>query len=343
VQHVDPDRLALLALGEAVDEDGGELSGHLASCATCQQELRNLRSTVELAQETIGYRDEPLRAPESVWSGIVGELALGGPARTRPDAPPPRVEPPSAGTDTAASSPALGDEAASGPTAWSGTDTAASGASGPAAGGDAALSGPTGWSGTDTAASGAGGPAAGVSGSADGTDSRQTPDGAEPGEWAARSGRHRHERRGGRRWARAGAALAAAAAVGVLGTLVAVRPWTDGTPQVRAASTAELDPVAGGPAAVHGEATVVQGEHGPELRVTTSGLPLQNGFYQVWVFDGRDRMQAVGVLGKDSAATLPLPDTLDLRTFNVVDISLEPYDGDQTHSKESVLRGTLTR
>lgn len=187
-----------------------------------------------------------------------------------------------------------------------------------------------------------GGAAAGSVPSGDGSGSGAAGEGDGPGVWGER-GRHRRERRdGGRRWVRSAAALAAAAAVGVLGTLVAVRPWADPTPQVRAASTAKLDPVTGGPAGVHGQATVVQGADGPELRVTTSGLPLQNGFYQVWVFDGRERMQAVGVLGKDSTATLPLPDTLDLRTFNVVDISLEPYDGDQTHSKDSVLRGTLT-
>ena len=38
----------------------------------------------------------------------------------------------------------------------------------------------------------------------------------------------------------------------------------------------------------------------------------------------------------------PLPPTLDLRTYHIVDISAEPYDGDQTHSENSVLRGTLT-
>ena len=43
-----------------------------------------------------------------------------------------------------------------------------------------------------------------------------------------------------------------------------------------------------------------------------------------------------------STASLPLPPTLDLRTYHIVDISAEPYDGDQTHSTESVLRGTLT-
>jgi hypothetical protein len=53
-------------------------------------------------------------------------------------------------------------------------------------------------------------------------------------------------------------------------------------------------------------------------------------------------MVAVGVLGSGSTASLPLPSTLDLRTYPIVDISQEKYDGDQTHSQTSVLRGTLT-
>jgi anti-sigma-K factor RskA len=86
----------------------------------------------------------------------------------------------------------------------------------------------------------------------------------------------------------------------------------------------------------------VQGPDGPELDVTAAGLPLQQGYYEVWVFDGTVKMVAVGVLGADSTASLALPPTLDLRTYHVVDISLEQYDGDQTHSQVSVLRGTLT-
>ena len=129
----------------------------------------------------------------------------------------------------------------------------------------------------------------------------------------------------------------------MLGALVAIRPWTgDGDPPApRITSSATLRAVPGGPGDVQGQVTVVQGSTGPELRITTSGLPRQPGFYQIWVFDGKERMQAVGVLGRDSA-TVALPATIDLDVFNVVDISLEPYDDDQTHSTTSVLRGTLT-
>jgi anti-sigma-K factor RskA len=144
-----------------------------------------------------------------------------------------------------------------------------------------------------------------------------------------------------RRWVRPVAALVAAVAVGVAGTVAVLRPWESG-PGTVAASAATLDPVAGGPRDVSGRAVVVQGTDGPQLDVTARGLPLQSGYYEVWVFDGGRNMVSVGVLGADSTAALPLPPTLDLRTYHIVDISAEPYDGDQTHSKDSVLRGTLT-
>lgn len=144
-----------------------------------------------------------------------------------------------------------------------------------------------------------------------------------------------------RRWVRPVAALAAAAAVGVAATLGVLQPWQSGSAPTTGSSAA-LSAVAGGPAGVSGRAVVVQGPDGPTLDVTARGLPLQPGYYEVWVFDGGRNMVSVGVLGPRSTASLPLPPTLDLRTYHIVDISAEPYDGDQTHSTESVLRGTLT-
>jgi anti-sigma-K factor RskA len=144
-----------------------------------------------------------------------------------------------------------------------------------------------------------------------------------------------------RHWVRPLAALVAAVTIGVAGTVAVLRPWASG-PDTVAASTAALSPVAGGPRGASGRAVVVQSSDGPQLDVTTRGLPLQSGYYEVWVFDGDRNMVSVGVLGTDSTASLPLPPTLDLRTYHIVDVSAEPYDGDQTHSTHSVLRGTLT-
>jgi anti-sigma-K factor RskA len=146
-----------------------------------------------------------------------------------------------------------------------------------------------------------------------------------------------------RRWMRPVAALVAAALIGVVGTLGALRPWrSDPAPATASASAATLAAVAGGPGGVRGRAVVERGPDGPVLRITAAGLPLQPGYFEVWVFDGKRSMVSIGVLGADSTASLPLPPTLDLRTYHVVDISQEQYDGDQTHSRTSVLRGSLT-
>ncbi|HEY6745129.1 MAG TPA: anti-sigma factor [Mycobacteriales bacterium] len=143
------------------------------------------------------------------------------------------------------------------------------------------------------------------------------------------------------RWVRPVATLVAAALIGVTGTLGALRPWRS-EPAPATASAATLTAVTGGPGGASGRAVVERGPDGPVLRITAAGLPLQQGYYEVWVYDGKRAMVAIGVLGADSTASLPLPPTLDLRTYHVVDISQEQYDGDQTHSQTSVLRGSLT-
>jgi hypothetical protein len=53
-------------------------------------------------------------------------------------------------------------------------------------------------------------------------------------------------------------------------------------------------------------------------------------------------MVPVGVV-RSGDTVLPLPDDLDLTTYPVVDVSVEPMDGDPAHSGLSVARGSLTR
>ncbi len=66
-----------------------------------------------------------------------------------------------------------------------------------------------------------------------------------------------------------------------------------------------------------------------------------DGFYEVWLIDENvDGMISLGVLTADGR--LDVPDTMDPSAFPVVDISVEPLDGDPTHSGQSVLRGVLS-
>lgn len=302
MQHADSDQLALIALGEPLADDAAELTAHLERCELCRREIDALRQTATLARETVEYRGD-LRPPEAVWDRITRDLGL-------PAAP------------VAGSSPDAGPAGA--PRRLTGPGAPRSPGDGrmvrrsPGAGPDADP-GVIGGAGIDEASD----PAL-VSRSA-----------------AANRGTGAH-RASGRRWGLAAAGLVAAVLIGVVGTLVAVRPWQDGGSTPVAGSVASLSAVAGGPGGVSGRAVVVQGPDGPELDISAAGLPLQQGYYEVWVFDGKAKMVAVGVLGADSKAALALPPTLDLRTYHVVDISLEQYDGNQTHSQVSVLRGTLT-
>ena len=76
MQHLDPDRLVLLALSEeAADTDE---SVHLAGCPGCSAEIDELRHVAELGAETQGLRALP-PPPDRVWAGI--EAATTAPVR----------------------------------------------------------------------------------------------------------------------------------------------------------------------------------------------------------------------------------------------------------------------
>jgi len=77
--HIDPERLALFALGEP-GVTAAE-SEHLAGCAVCVDEFGALRHAAIAGRATlsVGELETP---PEIVWQRIVAELALG-------DSPPP--------------------------------------------------------------------------------------------------------------------------------------------------------------------------------------------------------------------------------------------------------------
>ena len=79
MQHLDPDRLVLLALSEETAET--DESVHLAQCPGCRAEIDDLRHVAELGAETQGLRSLP-PPPERVWAGI--EAAVTAPVRRLP-------------------------------------------------------------------------------------------------------------------------------------------------------------------------------------------------------------------------------------------------------------------
>ena len=136
--------------------------------------------------------------------------------------------------------------------------------------------------------------------------------------------------------------LAAAAVVGVLvgGVGVALwdRPAVPAPEQVLAQAT--LAPLPGSTAT--GAATVLAGAAGEVVSVDVSGLPTADGYYEVWLLDPTaTKLVPLGTLAPGQPARYVLPAGLSLSDYPVVDVSLEPLDGDPAHSADSKLRGTL--
>ncbi|WJV44118.1 anti-sigma factor [Streptomyces flavofungini] len=81
-----------------------------------------------------------------------------------------------------------------------------------------------------------------------------------------------------------------------------------------------------------------------QLRIDVSGLPGTDGYFEVWLMDPtHKKLIAIGVLGPRGSATLPLPKGVDLADYPLVDVSDQEYNGDPTHSGNSVVRGLLKR
>jgi hypothetical protein len=132
----------------------------------------------------------------------------------------------------------------------------------------------------------------------------------------------------------AAAALLAGAGIGAGAVALASRD--DGTVL---ASTA-LGPLDDATAA--GTARVVErdGERLLEVQLRAPA-PGRDDFYEVWLIDqGIRGMYPVGVV-HEGTTNLPLPDGIDLARYPVVDVSVEPLDGDPAHSGDSVARGVL--
>lgn len=72
MDHVDPDVLALIALGEPADPAA---EAHLAVCERCADEVAELERAV-LAGRTVGPDDVLVAPPARVWTAIASELGL---------------------------------------------------------------------------------------------------------------------------------------------------------------------------------------------------------------------------------------------------------------------------
>ncbi len=137
---------------------------------------------------------------------------------------------------------------------------------------------------------------------------------------------------------------AAALAIGLLGggligrQLAGDSPSSPTSPPVVAAT--DLAGLTLAPAAA-GRADVVQTGSGRRLDLDVSRLAAPDGFYEVWLIDPTvTKMVPIGVL-TGSTGEFSLPAGVDLHSYPLLDISIQPLNGDPKHSGRSVLRGTF--
>ena len=140
--------------------------------------------------------------------------------------------------------------------------------------------------------------------------------------------------------------VAAAAAVllvaGGVGGFILARNGDSTT--VPASSHATLSAQAGGPKNVAGAATVHTTDQGRQLTITSEGLPLRQGYYEVWLYNpASGGMQPVGALGDTGSGTFTIAGSIDLRSYDVIDVSAQDYGGSTVVHQQSVLQGPLTR
>ena len=136
-----------------------------------------------------------------------------------------------------------------------------------------------------------------------------------------------------RRWIVPVTAVAAA----VVAVAVAVGVVTNRSDDPDVLASTPLDPLG---ERGSGRAELVDDDGTLQLRLETAALDADDGFLEVWLIDPTvTRLVSLGPLRPDGV--YDLPSGVDPAAFPIVDISIEPVDGDPTHSGNSVLRGQL--
>jgi anti-sigma-K factor RskA len=93
-----------------------------------------------------------------------------------------------------------------------------------------------------------------------------------------------------------------------------------------------------------GRATIEEDRDGNRLLVVQAKSPEPStGPREVWLTNSQaDPMFAMGFLQADGSGRFPIPPSMDLKEFRLVDVSQEPeHDHDPGHSGKSILRGKL--
>jgi hypothetical protein len=121
----------------------------------------------------------------------------------------------------------------------------------------------------------------------------------------------------------------------------AAAPTTITTPaRTRQVSLTRFDATA--PAHAAAEVNVFTATDGRTVDLRVHGLPAprKGEFYELWVLGEEGKMISLGIVRVDAkgSAVMRMPLPVSLRRFPVFDLSLEPGDGNPTHSGKSILR-----
>ena len=141
--------------------------------------------------------------------------------------------------------------------------------------------------------------------------------------------------------------IAAALVLVVVGVAVVMSRSSDETVVARAELT--FDPEAFDPLGADATATarLVERGGGYEIVIDDAQLPsvTEDADLELWLIEADATGTIVDVAPVSQVrgtGAYAVPESLDVTTHRIVDISIEPRDGDAAHSGRSILRGTLT-
>lgn len=318
MQHCDDDVLALVALGEQPSADDAR---HLAMCAACRSEVASF-DRVLVAGRPGAETGADVEPPARVWEGIAAATGVTARPRTIPTPSAPGDVDRRWSDGPEISSPFFersgrGRRAATGPEAPAG-DHAQGRPARPAR-----VDGPAG----ERVAAAL--PSSAPQRAGDGV---VTPFRSRRAERPARA-------RGRLPMIAVAASALVVGGAGGAGTMALLD--RDPAPVVQVVASTTLDPLPADPQAT-GTAMVVDTQGRRVLEVDVSRLTRTGGFYEVWLIDADvKRMVPIGILS-GARGEFTIPEGLNLGEYPVVDISVEPLDGDPTHSGTSLLRGTIS-
>ena len=127
--------------------------------------------------------------------------------------------------------------------------------------------------------------------------------------------------------------------VGGVATAAIVGPSTSGTDATVAASV-DLAPLPAWDASGSAELGVTP-DGQQVLTVSVTADEPSDGYREVWLIDTNvEGMVSLGILD-GSNGEFVIPDGVEVGDFPIVDVSLEPFDGDPTHSGDSIVRGQI--